>query len=176
VGSSDSEGNRIRKSKKTLALKTIAALAPSPYQIFIKVIVCGGKPGWLDSLSPRIFSFKCCRFEGVKLYGFSTQTHPTDTLSFKKDFEKLLSKYGIKSKGYFINVTSVNQSGGQTALVITNNYYGDSVLDATNILFTISNKGTQKILTVSNILDLIGGLFYHYKTKLWLFCPYHSCV
>lgn len=69
-----------------------------------------------------------------------------DSASFKRDFEKLLSKYGINSSSYIINVSSVNQSGGQTAFVITNNYYGDSVSDFTNFGYSFNNDST--LLTV----------------------------
>lgn len=81
-------------------------------------------------------------------YKVYSQT-PTDTTLFKKDFEKLLSKYHINSIGYLINVTSNNQSGGQTAFVITNNYYGDSVLDAKNFKYTLIGDSNQKVLTVA---------------------------
>lgn len=73
-----------------------------------------------------------------------SQSKATDTAAFKKEFEKLLLKYGITGKGYAINVTSINQAGGQTAFMISNNYYHDSVLDATNFEFSIKDD----ILTV----------------------------
>jgi hypothetical protein len=72
----------------------------------------------------------------------------TDTTGFKKDFEQLLKRYGINSKGYLINVTSINQKGGQTALVITNNYFRDTVLNETNFEFQIDTQGNQKTLIV----------------------------
>lgn len=72
-----------------------------------------------------------------------------DTIGFKKDFEELLIKYGIKNKGYLINVMSVNQKGGQTALIINNNYYTDSISDEENLLSYITNEKNRKCLKVS---------------------------
>lgn len=75
------------------------------------------------------------------------QKSVTDTLAFKKDFELLLKKYGIKSSGYLINVTSINQKGGQTAFVINNNYFGDTTLTGKNNFgFSIDSVDNQRIL------------------------------
>lgn len=77
------------------------------------------------------------------------QIKETDSIAFKKDFDSLLSKYGIKNTGYQINVISLNQHGGQTAFVINNNYNRDSAIDSTNLVYTItSNTNGQKILKV----------------------------
>lgn len=46
-----------------------------------------------------------------------------DSINFKKDLEKLLTRYGLQTAGYQINVQSNNQRGGQTAFTITNNSY-----------------------------------------------------
>lgn len=46
-----------------------------------------------------------------------------DSINFKNDLEKLLTKYGLKDVGYQINVQSNNQRGGQTAFIINNNYF-----------------------------------------------------
>ena len=46
-----------------------------------------------------------------------------DSLNFKNDLEKLLTKYGLSTAGYQINVQSNDQRGGQTAFTITNNNY-----------------------------------------------------
>lgn len=70
----------------------------------------------------------------------------TDTAAFKTDFENLLKKYGINSKVYQINVTSINQNGGQTALVINNNYFLDSLNGKNNFGFSIDTTHNQKIL------------------------------
>ncbi len=75
-----------------------------------------------------------------------SQINAKDSVGLKKDFEKLLSKYGIKSKGYLINVISVNQKGGQTAFIINNNYYADTLADSINIGFHMD--------TVKNILQV----------------------
>jgi predicted RNA binding protein YcfA (HicA-like mRNA interferase family) len=42
-----------------------------------------------------------------------------------KEIDSVLAKYGLKSKGFKIDVVSINQSGGQNAFSITNNYYGN---------------------------------------------------
>ena len=91
-----------------------------------------------------IISLLCCCW-GIPRAQIKSQ----DTLSFKRDFENLLAKYGIINKGYLINVTSINQSGGQTALVITNNYYKDTLLDGNNFIFKLSKEGSREFLTVS---------------------------
>jgi hypothetical protein len=83
------------------------------------------------------------------------QNVATDTAGFKKEFEQLLKKYGLNSKGYLLNVTSVNQKGGQTAFIITNNYYRDTILNETNFEFKIDTEGGQKVLIV------------HPKTGIW---------
>lgn len=69
----------------------------------------------------------------------SGQAQTTDTVAFKKDFELLLKKYDINSKGYQINVTSINQKGGQTALVINNNYFGDTLNGRNNFFWRIDS-------------------------------------
>jgi len=76
----------------------------------------------------------------------AAQNTSTDTAAFKKDFEDLLRKYGIKSKGYQINVTSINQKGGQTALIINNNYFSDTLTAKNNFGFWIDTINNQKIL------------------------------
>ena len=55
-----------------------------------------------------------------------SQSKAIDTVAFKVDFEKLLLKYGVKSAGYNF-VISQHQTGGQTAFVINNKYYVDSL-------------------------------------------------
>lgn len=67
-----------------------------------------------------------------------------DSISLKKEIDSLLAKYGLKSKGFAINVVSLNQGGGQTAYSITNNFYGDSVRAATNFGFdTVMENGVK---------------------------------
>jgi hypothetical protein len=57
-------------------------------------------------------------------FNIHSQVFPRqDSINFKNDLEKLLSKYGLQSAGYQINVQSNNQRGGQTAFTITNNNY-----------------------------------------------------
>ncbi len=75
------------------------------------------------------------------LYGSSYQGD-----FFKRDFEKLLKRYGIKSTTYQINVNSINQKGGQTALIINNNYFGDSLTGKNNFGFWIDTSNNQKVL------------------------------
>lgn len=76
------------------------------------------------------------------------QINLQDTMSFRKDFEKLLTQYGLSIKGYTLNVTSINQSGGQTAFIITNNYFRDTILDESNVDFKISGDSNSQILIV----------------------------
>lgn len=62
----------------------------------------------------------------VLIFSFATYSQvlsKDDSISFKKDLEKLLTKYGLQTAGYQINVQSSNQRGGQTAFTITNNNY-----------------------------------------------------
>jgi hypothetical protein len=55
--------------------------------------------------------------------------------------DAVLAKYGLKSKGFAVNVISINQKGGQTAYSITNNFFGDTVKSATNFGFEIVTEG-----------------------------------
>jgi hypothetical protein len=48
-----------------------------------------------------------------------------DSVKLKREIDSVLAKYGLKSKGFAINVISLSQKGGQTAYSITNNYYGE---------------------------------------------------
>jgi hypothetical protein len=76
----------------------------------------------------------------VLIFSFTTYSQvlsKEDSINFKKDLEKLLTKYGLQTAGYQINVQSNNQRGGQTAFIITNNYFSpkkreisDSLLNA----------------------------------------------
>ena len=78
-----------------------------------------------------------------------SQNTPTDTAAFKRDFEKLLSKYGLSNKSYLINVTSNNQKGGQTAFIINNNFYGDTLSERNNIDYVFDTAGNHITLTVA---------------------------
>lgn len=78
-----------------------------------------------------------------------SQSGPTDTAAFKKDFEKLLSKYGLNSKSYMINVTSNNQKGGQTAFIINNNFYGDTLTEKNNVVYFFDTVENHITLTVA---------------------------
>ncbi|MBU7570147.1 MAG: hypothetical protein KAF41_05790 [Flavobacterium sp.] len=64
----------------------------------------------------------------------------------KKEIDSVLAKYGLKSKGFSINVISLNQTGGQTAYSITNNFYGDTVRAGTNYGFDTLTEGGVKYL------------------------------
>lgn len=77
------------------------------------------------------------------------QTKGIDSVAFKNDFEKLLSRYGLNNENYLISVTSYNQKGGQTAFIINNNYYGDPSGDSSNVHFEIITEGGVPILYVS---------------------------
>lgn len=59
-----------------------------------------------------------------------------------------MKKHGIKSNIYSINVSSNNQSGGQTAFVINNNYYRDTISNKYNFEYNIINRTGKKILSV----------------------------
>lgn len=71
-----------------------------------------------------------------------------DSLNLKKDIDSLLSKYGFKDNPYVINVQSKNQKGGQTAFIINNNYYGDSILASNNFGYRIDTSGTTLNVSV----------------------------
>jgi len=91
--------------------------------------------------STIITSFFVCLFN----YSFSQ----TDTLAFKKDFEKLLNKYGLSNKSYMINVNSTNQKGGQTAFIINNNFYGDTTSEKNNIFYVFDTVDSHVTLIVA---------------------------
>lgn len=74
------------------------------------------------------------------------QERIADSTAFRNDFEKLLKKYGFETKSYIVNVQSVGQKGGQTAFVINNNFYGDTLSEEFNISYEIITEGSQKIL------------------------------
>jgi hypothetical protein len=63
---------------------------------------------------------------------FSQKLSKTDSISFRKDIEGILSKYGFYGQPYLISVQSTNQKGGQTAFIINNNFYGDTTLNESN--------------------------------------------
>jgi hypothetical protein len=77
-----------------------------------------------------------------------SQSTIKDTIGFKKDFEALLRKHGIKSEIYSINVTSNNQSGGQTAFVINNNYINKEEADSTNFTYKIYYRDKKRFLEI----------------------------
>lgn len=67
-----------------------------------------------------------------------------DSVSLKKEIDSVLARYGLKSKGFVINVISLNQKGGQTAYSITNNFYGDTIRAETNYGFdTLTENGIK---------------------------------
>jgi len=78
------------------------------------------------------------------------QNQPThiDSVSLKREIDSVLARYGLKSKGFVINVFSLNQKGGQTAYSITNNFYGDSVRAEKNFGFDTLTEGGVKYLYV----------------------------
>lgn len=83
------------------------------------------------------------------LLASNSQETLRDTTAFKREFEKLLTKYGLNAKSYMINVTSNNQKGGQTALIITNNFYGDTLSEENNIEFFFDTTGSHVTLTAA---------------------------
>lgn len=74
-----------------------------------------------------------------------------DSLLLKKEIDSVLAKHGLKSKGFAINVISINQNGGQTAYSITNNFYGDPgyVPDSINYTFHVERMNGHNYLFVS---------------------------
>src|SRR5205085_1936295 len=90
-----------------------------------------------------------------------SQTKVSDTVAFKKDFEQLLKKYGIVSKGYSINVTSINQKGGQTAFVITNNYLGDTTQRH------LEDKDLNRILSDIKKINAENPMFDSSKVEIY---------
>lgn len=97
----------------------------------------GRQQGKLIITSVLIF---VCRTTSV------AQTKYVDTTAFKKEFEVLLAKYGLSPEKYLINVTSNNQQGGQTALIINNNYFLDNLIDSINVDFKIIDDTTGQYL------------------------------
>jgi hypothetical protein len=77
-----------------------------------------------------------------------TTKKPLDSTALQKELDSVLSKYGLKSKGFVINVISVNQKGGQTAYSITNNYYGDTLKSATNFGFDTLTRDGKLLVAV----------------------------
>ncbi len=78
----------------------------------------------------------------------SQSLSPKDSINLKKDLDSILNKYGFKNNPYVINVQSKNQKGGQTAFIINNNYYGDSVLSPTNFSCKIDTLKDGYTVTV----------------------------
>lgn len=66
---------------------------------------------------------------------FSQSPAKIDSIKLKRELDSVLAKYGLKSKGFAINVISINQQGGQTAYSITNNYYSDTMNAQNNFSF-----------------------------------------
>jgi hypothetical protein len=97
-----------------------------------------------------------------------------DSITLKRDLDRVLAKYGLKSKGFSINVTSINQKGGQTAYSITNNYnyYRDLnyVPDSVNFIYEVYNRGSQRFFSVYPKYGIWNvPLFMHDSTK-----PYNA--
>lgn len=78
-----------------------------------------------------------------------SQNKKIDTTVLKKEIDAVLAKYGLKSKGFAINVISNNQKGGQTAYLITNNYYGDTTTERNNISYSFDTTDKKITLVVS---------------------------
>lgn len=83
-------------------------------------------------------------------FSYSQFLSSQDSSNFKREFEALLKKYKLDDKGYKISVQSSNQSGGQTAFIITNNYYKDPnlIADSINYIYLISMENQRKVLTI----------------------------
>ena len=84
----------------------------------------------------------------------------------KKEIDSLLLKHGLKSKGFAINVFSINQKGGQTAYLITNNYFTDPNYIADSI-----NYETKVV-----IKDSLKYIYFFPKKGVWTnpFISYES--
>ena len=81
---------------------------------------------------------------------FAHKLTKVDSATLKIEIDKVLSKYGLKSKGFNINVISLDQKGGQTAYSITNNYYKDTayIEDSVNFDYTFEKQSNNTILYV----------------------------
>lgn len=111
----------------------------------------------------------------------STNAQSFDSVNFKKDLNKLLNKYGIKFPSYQL-VVSNNQKGGQTAFIITNNYYTNPnyVPDSINFEYKrIINDGQDTLLDVFPISGKWDNPFIVCQSELfdndtppaWIYAP-----
>jgi hypothetical protein len=84
-------------------------------------------------------------------YSFSQKIPYNDSVSLKREIDSVLKKHGLKSRGFAINVISLNQNGGQTAYSITNNYFSDPnyIPDEMNYLIKIEMKEGKRFLSMS---------------------------
>jgi hypothetical protein len=84
-------------------------------------------------------------------YAQSILSHQ-DSINFKRQFEKLLSKYGLSDNKYSVNVKSISQSGGQTAFMI-NNYNNTTNTPADLELCLINSSSSKSIFFDSTCAD-----------------------
>jgi len=79
-------------------------------------------------------------------FSYSQQPHAfNDSILLRRELDSVLAKHGLKTKGFVINVISLDQRGGQTAYSITNNYYyGDTTSDVTNFGCDTITEGGKK--------------------------------
>lgn len=88
-----------------------------------------------------------------------------DSAKFKKEILQVLKKYGIKDTLFEIKVSSINQKGGQTALLI-NNYNGKVINFYSGDIY-INPDPKPRIVTADDI-NLIKKTFgFKSKINIW---------
>ncbi|MDF2192570.1 hypothetical protein [Paraflavitalea sp. CAU 1676] len=103
-----------------------------------RLIRKGGKPLGILLIISTLCNTSFCQKQSAHI----------DSVSLKKEIDSVLARYGLKSKGFVINVISLNQKGGQTAYSITNNFYGDTVRSEKNYGFDTLTEAGVKYLYV----------------------------
>src|SRR6185437_3243601 len=95
-----------------------------------------------------------------------TKKYFNDSLLLKKEIDSVLAKHGLKSRGFTINVISLNQKGGQTAYSITNNYYGTVNINKEKELTEQDETSIlRKIDSVKNIVHITSNDIMFFKSQ-----------
>lgn len=89
-----------------------------------------------------------------------------DSALLKKEIDSVLRKHGLKSKGFSINVISLDQKGGQTAYAITNNYYGNVTINKEKELTTQDETDIlRKIDSVKGKINITSNDIMFFKSQ-----------
>ncbi|HMG83083.1 MAG TPA: hypothetical protein VK559_08605 [Ferruginibacter sp.] len=106
--------------------------------------------------SNKLFVLIGCFLLLISNISYSQLLSSRDSINFKHDFDKLLAKYGLKSDGYFINVKSTSQSGGQTAGILfnINNNYANSETTPADLEVSLEGKQVFWDSTYTNESEL----------------------